>query len=115
MGRILVTDDEVVLVGLVSEVLTSAGHEVSVAYGGEEAVVLATREKPDVILLDWMMPGVDGGEVARKLKKRGNRARVILFSAISNIQEKADCISADGYLAKPFSIDDLLDTVERCL
>ncbi len=115
MGRILVTDDEATLVGLVREILTYAGHEVSIAYGGDEALNLADEVKPDVILLDWMMPDVNGRGVAEVLRRRGSSAKVILVSAIANIEEKAASIDADGYVAKPFGINDLIDAVERCL
>ncbi len=109
--RILVVDDEPDITGLVAYHLARAGYRVSTANNGQDALKAAREERPDVVVLDLMLPGVSGYEVLRELRKREDTADVgvILLTAR---REEADRIKglslgADDYLTKPFSPQEL--------
>jgi two-component system phosphate regulon response regulator PhoB len=110
--RILVVDDERDLVDLISYNLQRNGYDVVVAYDGNGAIDVAHRERPDLIVLDLMLPGIDGTEVARRLKgdPRTQHVPIILLTAKA---EETDVIvgltvGADDYVTKPFSMKILL-------
>jgi two-component system phosphate regulon response regulator PhoB len=109
--RILVVDDEPDITALVAYHLARAGYRVSTANSGQDALKAAREERPDVVVLDLMLPGVSGYEVLRELRKREDTAEVgvILLTAR---REEADRIKglslgADDYLTKPFSPQEL--------
>jgi two-component system phosphate regulon response regulator PhoB len=109
--RILVVDDEADITALVAYHLARAGYRVSTANSGQDALKAAREERPDVVVLDLMLPGVSGYEVLRELRKREDTAEVgvILLTAR---REEADRIKglslgADDYLTKPFSPQEL--------
>jgi two-component system phosphate regulon response regulator PhoB len=109
--RILVVDDEPDITALVAYHLARAGYRVSTANSGQDALKAAREERPDVVVLDLMLPGVSGYEVLRELRKREDTADVgvILLTAR---REEADRIKglslgADDYLTKPFSPQEL--------
>lgn len=115
--RILVADDEPAITALVAEMLRYAGYTVVQAHGGAEAVSLARRERPDLILMDVMMPDLDGRDACKVLKMdeelRG--VPVILFSSADERDVHWGGAGADGFLQKPFSIRALPDLVRRHL
>ena len=117
MARVLVADDEPDIVRLVTTVLEMAGHEVLTATDGAEAVAAAVKERPDVIVLDIMMPNVDGLTALGQLRKGPvtKDIPVLLLSAKKSpldteIGMKA---GAAGYLTKPFDRRELASEVKR--
>lgn len=109
---ILVVDDDPDILALVKIVLKTAGYRVSTATNGLEALKVAERRMPDLIVLDMMMPVMDGREFARVFQSQpGARAPIIVLSAAADVKKQAREIGAAGWLAKPFAVDTLLDLV----
>ena len=116
MSRILVVDDEPTLLVLVAELLREeGGHTVVTARDGEEALEVFTRETPDLVLMDVMMPGMDGQGAYRAIRAEpeGAAARIVLMSASHTLGDLDPGL--DGFLAKPFHVADLLALVDRVL
>ena len=117
--RILVVDDEGDILDLARIVLESGGYDVATTASGEEALVIISERRPDLVLLDVVLPGVSGLEVCRRLKRDpGTRPiKVVLFTALGTevdmMLEKKD--KADGYISKPFTSKILLNMVGRLL
>lgn len=117
MGRrCLVVDDERELAGIVADYLTRDGFTVDIASSGEQALAEARRTDPDVIILDLMLPGIDGIEVCRQLRTFSN-AYVIMLTARDEEIDKLIGLSvgADDYLTKPFSPRELVARVRVML
>ena len=117
--KILIVDDEKHLVSLVSLHMRMSGYEVLVASDGEKALTIAKEEKPDLIILDLMLPKMDGWEVCKRLRKesRIGDIPVIMLTARSEIGDKLkgfEC-GADDYITKPFSPRELVARVKRVL
>ena len=115
--RVLVADDEHAITALVADMLGYAGFDVVRAAGGAEALVLARAQRPDVVLLDVMMPDLDGRDACRALKMdRDLRdVPVVLFSSADEQDVHWRAAGADGFLQKPFSIRALPDFVRSFL
>jgi two-component system, OmpR family, response regulator MprA len=115
-GRILVVDDEEELRFSLQHALIMAGYEVAVAGEGEEALSKASTGHYDVILLDVMMPGLDGLTVCRWLRKITS-AGIVMVTARASISERVEGLEAgaDDYLIKPFAIPELLARVRALL
>jgi two-component system KDP operon response regulator KdpE len=113
---VLVADDEPRITKLVSLALTAEGFRVVTASGGEEALVKAEEVRPDIVLLDIVMPGIDGIEVMRQLRER-RPVPVILLTARGSTTDKAKGLDlgADDYVAKPFDLDELAARVRAVL
>ena len=113
--RILLAEDEVALRDFVSRNLHARGFEVLEASNGLEAMALWEREDPHLLILDIMMPRMDGYAFARELQRRGLRTSipVIVLTADGRAQQKAAQLGADGYIEKPFDIPDFLDVVAQ--
>lgn len=110
--RTLVVDDDPDLVDIIAYSLRKDGHQVLSASSGEEALAIVEKEPPDMVILDVMLPGMDGFEVCRRIRQR-TRTPVILLTARG---EEADRVwgldlGADDYIAKPFSHRELLARV----
>jgi DNA-binding response OmpR family regulator len=104
--KILVVDDEWELRNLLTEFLTGEGYDVIQASNGEEALELAEKEEPQVILLDIKMPGIDGIEVCRRLKEE-DKTRFIPVSMVTALEDRdvdAFVEGADDFVTKPFSL-----------
>lgn len=117
--KILVIDDEADLLTLVKARLDKAGFETLIASGGREGIEDALRFKPDMILLDIMMPDINGFQVLKelKLKEETKDIPVVAFTALAeedNIR-RAKNLGAVDYVVKPFEFDHLLTTVRRYL
>ena len=110
---ILVVDDDESIRQTVSEILEVEGYRVSAAANGEEALVRVEESKPALVLLDMRMPILDGWGFARVLRERGIILPILVMTAAQNARTWAEEIGADGYVAKPFDLDDLLNKVER--
>ena len=115
-ARVLVVDDEVSLLRLVQSYLEREGFEVSTAENGETALELAREVKPDLVVLDVMLPGLDGVEVCRRLRQFSD-AYVIMLTARSEEIDKIVGLSvgADDYVTKPFSPRELVARVKARL
>lgn len=117
--RILVVDDEVDLVETVRFSIELEGYDVLVAYNGEEALNQARKENPDLILLDLMLPKLDGYKVCRLLKfdERYKHIPILMLTAKTQDKDKAIGMEtgADEYITKPFEIDDLMKKVKHYL
>jgi DNA-binding response OmpR family regulator len=113
---ILLVDDELALAGMIERELGDAGYRVLHAASGAEALALHAQQPPDLVVLDWMLPGMDGLAVLRELRC-GSATPVLMLTARG---EEADRViglelGADDYLAKPFSVRELLARVHALL
>ena len=115
IGKLLIIDDNPVNLGLVVEHLEEAGYELLVALDGEEALKRAAYSRPDLILLDVMMPGIDGFKTCRRLKADAATADipVIFMTALDDLADKVAGFQAGGvdYVSKPFQPEELLARV----
>jgi len=116
-GRILVVDDESIVQKQVRRILEAHGYEVSEASDGRTALGLIEQSPPDLVLLDVTMPGMDGTEVVRELRARGQRVPIVLFSGYSDfpLEQRLDADAYEGFLAKPFTIDGLVGLIRKVL
>lgn len=113
-GRpILVVDDDHTIRTTVADILSLEGYPVEVATNGAEALTIVERVRPSLILLDMRMPVLDGWGFGRALRERGIDVPILVMTAAVNARRWAEEIGADGYLAKPFELAELLDAVER--
>lgn len=110
MDKILVADDDLNICELLRLYLEKEGFEVVMAHDGEEAVAKFESEKPSLILLDIMMPKLDGLSVLRTLRERGSQIPVLLLTAKSEVEDKVTGLDsgANDYLTKPFATAELL-------
>lgn len=117
--KILLIDDEPIIVKLVSSRLQANGYDVITASNGQEGLQKARTEQPDLIILDVMLPKMDGYRVCRLLKydDKYRRIPIIMFSARvqTEDQEKGMMAGADAYLTKPFNPQTLLGKIEELL
>ncbi len=117
--KILAVDDEPNILLSLEYILEQEGYDVHVARDGEEALEVAARVRPDLILLDVAMPRRDGYEVCRLLRQRGDlpRMRVLMLTAKGQPLERKKGleVGADVYVTKPFSADDLLEKIRTAL
>jgi DNA-binding response OmpR family regulator len=113
---ILVVDDEEKIVRMVRDYLRAIGFRVHTAQDGREALEIAEKVSPSLIVLDVMMPGLDGWDVTRRLRERGN-VPIILLTAKSEEQDKLMGLElgADDYMVKPFSIKELAARIRAVL
>lgn len=110
---VLVVDDDTSILDTVSAILTGEGYDVVSATSGEEALDAVARRPPTVILLDMRMPVMDGWAVARALRSQGISVPIVVMTAAESAKRWADEVGAEGYLAKPFGLDELLTIVQR--
>ncbi|MEM6424618.1 MAG: response regulator transcription factor [Cyanobacteria bacterium P01_H01_bin.119] len=116
-ATILLVEDEDKLAKFVQMELSYEGYEVKVANDGLAGLMAARDQEPDLVILDWMMPGLSGVEVCRRLRSTGNNVPVILLTAKDGVQERVEGLDAgaDDYVVKPFSIEELLARVRAHL
>ena len=117
MNRVLVVDDEEDVLDLVKTVLVGNGYEVFTANTGEDGLVKAVKIKPDLIILDLVMPGISGLEVCRLLKSKNefDNVPILVMSVLDRDidHEYVKKAGADDFLHKPFDIDELLLTLDK--
>jgi len=114
--KILVIDDEAQIVRVLRGYLEQAGYQVLAAYDGKEALRLARQEFPDLILLDLMLPGVDGVEVCRTLRKESNVPIIMLTARVEETDRIIGLeLGADDYVPKPFSPREVVSRVRAVL
>ena len=116
-ARLLVVDDEATILELLAGSLRFAGYEVVTAASGAEAVRAAATARPDLILLDVMMPDCDGFETVRRLRDNNQDVPVIFLTARDEIGDRVNgfALGADDYVTKPFSLDEVLARINAVL
>lgn len=117
-GRhLLVVDDEDNLRSMLTAALQHHGFEVTTAGDGRQALDTVPTARPDLIVLDVMMPDLDGFEVCRRLRTEGNRTPVLFLTARDSTEDKVRglTLGGDDYLEKPFSLDELVARIEAVL
>ncbi len=118
-NRILVVDDEENILKALTDLLTANGYEVDTAQDGHEGIQKAYKTKPDLILLDIMMPKVSGIELLKKIKSSEKTAAVpiIILSAKSDLDTLNDAMwnYADKYITKPYDAEELLASIKASL
>jgi len=116
-ARVLVVEDDANVRQTLDSALRFAGHEVVTATDGDEALDEITRREPDLIVLDVMMPRLDGLTVCRMLRERGYRTPVLVLTARHEVSDRVAGLDAgaDDYLPKPFALDELLARVRALL
>ena len=116
-ASILLVEDEVKLARFIQLELDSEGYQISVAHDGLTGLTLARESPPDLVILDWMMPGMTGIEVCRRLRATGSKVPVILLTAKDEVSDRVTGLDAgaDDYVVKPFSIEELLARVRAHL
>jgi two-component system OmpR family response regulator len=116
-ARLLVVDDEPNIVELLSASLRYAGFEVATASTGSEAVTEAHRFRPDLVLLDVMLPDVDGFQVVRRLRGAGARVPVLFLTARDATEDKVTglTLGGDDYVTKPFSLEEVIARIRAVL
>jgi two-component system, OmpR family, response regulator MprA len=118
--RILVVDDERAVRDSLRRALELEGYDIELAADGSEALTLLTENgesQPDVVILDVLMPGIDGLEVCRRLRRHGNRVPVLMLTARDEIENRVGGLDAgaDDYVTKPFALEELLARVRALL
>lgn len=110
---LLVVDDDPSILGLLADLLADEGYPVRTATNGAEALEAVEWACPRVVLLDMRMPVLDGWGFARAVAERGTPLTIVVMTAAQDARAWAREIGAQGYVAKPFEVPDLLDAVER--
>jgi two-component system OmpR family response regulator len=115
--RILVVDDEPSIVDAVSTALRYEGYVVDEAVNGRDALSAVARQEPDLVVLDWMLPDIQGIEVGRRLRARGFRTAVLFLTAKDATEDKVEALRAGGddYVTKPFSLAELVARAQAIL
>ncbi|MDQ1699255.1 MAG: two-component system, OmpR family, response regulator [Frankiaceae bacterium] len=116
-ARLLVVDDEPNIVDLLATSLRFAGFEVATASNGGEALRVASSFKPDLLVLDVMMPGIDGFTVVRRLRQDGIGAPVLFLTAKDATEDKVTglTLGGDDYVTKPFSLEEVIARIRAVL
>jgi two-component system OmpR family response regulator len=115
--KVLVVDDEASIRALLSATLRLTGFEVRVATGGREALAAAAEYAPDLVVLDVMMPDLDGFEVAQRLRTSGRPVPVLFLTARDSVEDRISglTVGADDYVAKPFSLEEVVLRIRAIL
>jgi two-component system OmpR family response regulator len=115
--RILVVDDEPSIVDAVATALRYEGFEVDEATAGREALRAVAEREPDLVVLDWMLPDLEGIEVGRRMRERGFKSAILFLTAKDTIENKVEALRAGGddYVTKPFSLAEIVARVQAIL
>ena len=116
-AHILIVDDDSRVTGALRRTLAYEGYQVSVAGNGEQALMVARTKPPDLVILDLMLPGIDGLEVCRRLRSAGDSIAVLMLTARDAVVDRVAGLEtgADDYLVKPFALEELLARVKALL
>ncbi len=116
-SRILIVEDQADVAQLIEVVLMGEGHTVAVARDGAQGLMMARDWMPDLILMDIMLPGVDGGTLIARLRREVETAElpIIAMSASRTLRDRTGELEADALLSKPFDVDALLVQVQFLL
>jgi len=115
MAKILVVDNEPDIVDLVKSILENYGFHVTTANSGRECLEKIEKEKPDLVLLDIMMPDISGWEVYRKIREGDKEMKIAFVSIIEVSPERRDSLMKEGlsdYITKPFTKSELVERVK---
>ncbi len=115
--RVLVVDDDRAVRDALRRALTLGGYEVQLAEDGEQALELVVQSVPDAVVLDVGMPGIDGLEVCRQLRRLGNRVPILMLTARDAVSDRIDGldVGADDYMVKPFDVGELKARIRALL
>ncbi len=115
--RILVVEDEAAIAAAVRDLLAGEGHAIDVASTGPEAIEFSRAYPYDLVVLDVVLPGMDGRAVARALRSQGNHAPILMLTALDEVEQRVAGLDAgaDDYLAKPFAAAELHARVRALL
>ena len=115
--RVLMVEDEPVIADFIASGLREAGHNVDSVMNGTDGLHRALNENYDAIVLDRMLPGMDGIKVMQTLRERGNRTPVLMLSSLADVDQRVEGLrsGADDYLAKPFAFIEVLARLEALL
>ncbi|MGB5567631.1 MAG: response regulator transcription factor [Acidimicrobiia bacterium] len=115
--KVLVVEDDPDVRAALTRALSFEGYEVAVAEDGGRALEAILRDPPSVIVLDVMMPFVDGLETCRRLRARGDETPILMLTALGDVSDRVDGLDAgaDDYLAKPFALEELLARIRALL
>ena len=116
-AKILVVDDEPAIVDAVATALRYEGFDVAEAANGRDALSRTMDFGPDLIVLDWMLPDIDGIEVGRRLRDRGFKTAILFLTAKGGVENKVEALRAGGddYVTKPFSLAEIVARVQAIL
>jgi DNA-binding response OmpR family regulator len=116
-AHILLVEDEVKLARFVELELSSDGYQVTVAHDGMTGLSIARETPFDLAILDWMLPGLTGVELCRRLRSTGSKIPIILLTARDEVSDRVQGLDAgaDDYMVKPFSIEELLARIRAHL
>ena len=116
-ARLLVVDDEPNIRELLSASLRYAGFDVATAADGQQALTAARARRPDLLVLDVMMPGIDGFEVVRRLRSEGTHCPVLFLTARDSTEDKVTglTLGGDDYVTKPFSLEEVVARIRAIL
>jgi two-component system response regulator MprA len=117
VATILIADDDQKLLKMLRRTLVYEGFEVVTAADGREALAQLDAHQPDVIVLDWLMPGLDGIQVTEQLRAEGNDTMILMLTARDAIEDRVEGLGsgADDYLVKPFAPAELLARIHALL
>jgi DNA-binding response OmpR family regulator len=115
--RILLVEDDIKLAGFIEEELILEGYQVTVAANGLDGLTIARNIQPDLLILDWMLPGISGLDLCLRLRSTGIQVPIIMLTAKDEIPDRVAGLNAgaDDYVTKPFSIEELLARVKTRL
>jgi two-component system, OmpR family, response regulator MprA len=116
-AHILIIDDDTRVTNALRRTLAYEGYSISVAANGEGALAAARNKPPDLVILDLMLPGIDGLEVCRRLRAAGDGTAVLMLTARDAVADRVAGLEtgADDYLVKPFALEELLARVKALL
>jgi two-component system response regulator MprA len=114
--RILIIEDDDAILNVLRRGLGSDGYEVETAETGQKGLALAAGNRPDLVILDWMLPGMDGLEVCRRLRSTG-KVPILMLTAKDSVSDRVLGLDAgaDDYMVKPFMLDELLARMRALL
>ncbi|MEX1248847.1 MAG: response regulator transcription factor [Anaerolineales bacterium] len=114
--RILIIEDDEAILNVLRRGLGSDGYEVETAETGQKGLALAAGNRPDLVILDWMLPGMDGLEVCRRLRSMG-KVPILMLTAKDSVSDRVLGLDAgaDDYMVKPFILDELLARLRALL
>jgi CheY-like chemotaxis protein len=117
MKKILIIDNDTDVLNIMQEVLNYAGYEVVIKEHTDDIVHLITEQKPDLLLIDFILNGINGGEFCHRIKTNPQTSSlpVIIMTAYTKVLLSLGDYGCNGYLAKPFDLDELINQVNRLL
>ncbi len=117
IGHVLIVDDEESICWGLKRLLSGEGHAVSVASTAEEALAMAERTKPDLVVMDVRLPGMDGLAAMKQMNERLGPVPVVVITAFGNLETAVQAVEqgAVDYLTKPFDLDEVAEVLRRAL